>query len=204
VPLPNDAVGTHFKEDINEGLEFLSKMLKCANRLAEEHHALPVDRNNIQNFFEHAHALEMDWRITRGGLSKSEILQALDVSEDDANEVDIEDIQWNWQDAIEHFLIEQSVKGLQQVEESGEVIAVYDASSRTYLYQRLYDYYCGEWGTDEFDKIATELESLLKKFNPREALARFRPLLPESMRYALIDQVRKPVEADLYLLPVLE
>jgi len=56
----------------------------------------------------------------------------------------------------------------------------------------------------QLTRISDELESLLRLFSPREAIARLRPLLPESFRFNLVDQLRKPVEADLYLLPFSE
>jgi hypothetical protein len=200
LPLPFDAIGEHFPDSLDDGVDFLPAMLERARKLSVEHTAIPIGRNEIERFFEQAHAIEMDYRIARGGLTEEEIRQALGGSNEYIDPKEVESIQWEWQDAIEEFLLLQSSKAIQSMEDD-TVIAVYDGSSRSYLYDRLQDFY-----VDELDlhHLSEELKTLLERFKPREALARFRPFLPENLRYDLIDQLRKPVEADFYLLPQFE
>jgi hypothetical protein len=203
VPLPEDAIGEHFHVGLSEGLHILPKMLQRARELAEEHGALKVQRTEIEEFFEAAHAAEMDARIERGGLTAEEIQVAFDNDQQSASPSEIEEIQWDWQEAIEHFLVEQSAKGAECADENGEVVAVHDGSLSFYLYRRFGDFYEteSEIEPEDLQRTLHELETLLRLFKPREAIARFRPLLPESLRFNLVDQLRKPVEADLYLLP---
>ena len=122
------------------------------------------------------------------------------------SKAEIELIQHDWQDAIEQFLVEQSPKGAEYFDDDAEVIAVHDGSLSKFLFDRFCDFYEGESEIEpqELLRIMNELQTLLQLFKPREAIARFRPLLPESLRFSLIDQLRKPVEADLYLLPSCE
>lgn len=203
VPLPEDAVGEHFHERLEDGIQILPKMLARARELAEEYAALKADRNRIEKFFEVAHAAEMDLRIERGGLTAEEIRLALEHDKQTVSSADIEVIQRDWQDAIEQFLVVQSPRGADLIDDDGEVVAVHDGSLSTYLFARFHDFYesYGEIEPEEMSRLTGELDALLRLFKPREAIARFRPLLPESLRFSLIDQLRKPVEADLYLLP---
>lgn len=203
VPLPDGAIGEHFQEPFGEGVNVLSKMLERARTLAEEYAAVKVDIENIEEFFEAAHAAEMDMRIERGGLTAEEIRLTLEHDHQSVSKAEIEGIQRDWQDAIERFLVKQSTKGTECFDESGEVVAVHDGSLSTFLLDRFISYYGVESQLEpaELLRIMGELETLLRLFKPREAIARFRPLLPEAMRFSLIDQLHKPVEADLYLLP---
>ena len=77
VPLPAGAIGEHFDGDLDDGEHLLSKMLERARELAEVNAALKVDRDKIEEFFEAAHAAEMNLRIERGGLTAEEIRLAL-------------------------------------------------------------------------------------------------------------------------------
>jgi hypothetical protein len=203
IRLPEGAAGEHFDFDFTSRNNGLSEMLASAERLATEHGAREVASDAIESFFEEAHAVEMDARIAQGGLTKSEILAKFDGEAIDPDE--IEQIQWNWQNAIEEFLLTQSVKA-EQLDENKEVFAVYDGSLSSFLLERIQQFYEDFEGiqADQRERIVAELESMLQKFSPREAMARFRPHLPESLRYVLLDQVRKPIEADLYLLPYSE
>ena len=206
VPLPEGAIGEHFQADFYDGVHILPKMLERARELAEENAALKVDRNQIEDFFEAAHAAEMDLRIERGGLTAEEIRCALEHDQQSVSKAEIEVIQRDWQGAIEQFLVEQSPKGAECYDEVGEVIAVHDGSLSAFLFDRFRDFFEDDCDIEpeELLRILGELENLLRLFKPREAIARFRPLLPESLRFSLIDQLRKPVEADLYLLPSCE
>jgi hypothetical protein len=203
VPLPDGAIGEHFHENFSAGVEILPKMLERARELVEENDVVKVDRANIEEFFEAAHAAEMDLRIERGGLTADEIRLAFEHDHQSVSSAEIEVIQCDWQGAIERFLIEQSAKSVEHFDDSGEVVAVHDGSLSAFLLNRFNDFYSHEVEVEpeELSRIMDELKTLLRLFKPREAIARFRPLLPESQRFSLIDQLRTPVEADLYLLP---
>ncbi len=203
IPLPDDAIGEHFDEDFYDGVHILPKMLQRARDLAEENGAIKVDRKRIAKFFESAHAAEMDARIERGGLTVEEIRAVLGEDQQSVSEADVEKIRWDWQEAIEYFLVDLSLKNEDQ---TGELMAVYDGSLGSYLRERICDFYAVESNLEpkQLVRIKDELESLLHLFQPREAVARLRPLLPESLRFTLVDQLHKPVEVDLYLLPFAE
>ena len=178
-------------------------MLQRARELANDNDVIKVDRNRIEAFFESAHAAEMDARIERGGLTTEEIRAALGEGEEKISEAEVQEIQWNWQESIEEFLLAHSLKSN---EASGQLLAVYDGILASYLRRRIFDYYTSEGKLElsQVSRIEKELESLLQLFQPREAIARLRPLLPESLRFKLVDQLRRPIEADLYLLPFCE
>ncbi len=200
IPLPEGAIGEHFDEDFLDDVDVLEGMLQRARQLAEENAAVKVDRKKIVEFFESAHAAEMDSRIHRGGLTAEEIRAALSRELVTVSQADIEEIQWDWQESIEQFLVDHSLK---DVDESGEMLAVHNGTLASYVRQRICEFYETETDIEpaQLTRISDELESLLQLFSPREAIARLRPLLPESLRFNLVDQLRKPVEADLYLLP---
>ncbi len=203
IPLPDDAIGEHFDEDFYDGVHILPKMLQRARDLAVANGAIKVDRKRIAKFFESAHAAEMDARIERGGLTVEEIRAVLGEDQESLSEAEVEKIQWDWQESIEDFLVDLSLKS---ADETGELLAVYDGSLGSYLQERICDFYAMESNLEprQLVRIKDELESLLQLFQPREAVARLRPLLPESLRFSLVDQLRKPVEADVYILPFAE
>ena len=124
VPLPEGAIGEHFQDDFYDGVHILPKMLERARELVEDNAVLKVDRGRIEEFFEAAHAAEMDLRIKRGGLTAEEIRCALEQDQQTVSKAEIEVIQRDWQDAIEEFLVEHSPNGTECQEGDGEVIAV--------------------------------------------------------------------------------
>ncbi len=189
IPLPEGAIGEHFGYNFEASVRGLSKMLDRAAALAKAHDARPINRDCIPQFFEEAHATEMDARIVRGGLTKDEI-QAVFKGQH-VPESEIEEIQWNWQEAIEQFLVTQSSRA-SELDESEDIIAVHDGSRGSFLFDRIQRFYedIGEPESEQLRSIIEELETMLQKFAPREAVARFRPLLPEAWRYDLIDKVR--------------
>jgi len=134
IPLPEGAIGEHFDEDFIDDLDVLEGMLERARELAEENAAVKVDSKKIVEFFESAHAAEMDSRIERGGLTAEEIRAALSREQDTVSQADVEEIQCDWQESIEQFLVDHSLK---DVDESGELLAVHNGSLGTYLRKRI-------------------------------------------------------------------
>jgi hypothetical protein len=162
-----------------------------------------VNPQRIAIFFEEAHAAEMDSRIACGGLAEEEIRASLFAQGTHASDQDVEDIQGQWQQAIEQHLLDFSTRGRVQRTAGREILVVHDGSLHHYLRSRICPLLrcSGELDQRQFLAMVNELGLLLETFTPREAMARFRPLLPGTLRYDLIDQLHQPVEADLYTLP---
>ncbi|MCA9191576.1 MAG: hypothetical protein KDB03_07435 [Planctomycetales bacterium] len=205
VPLPNDAVGKFYWMDLGDNPELLSRMWVEAKELVDHNKAQSIPPERVANFFEEAHATEMDFRIQRGGLSEDEIRASFAAQHIEPTAVDIANIQSQWQHAIEEYLLDFSPRGCQQYEQGLDVLIVHAASLSDYVAHRLNDALnlagYETYEEDDLREMQEELLGLLRKFPVREAIARFRPLLPKELRYHLIDQLKSPVEADLYQLP---
>lgn len=206
--LPAEAVGRFHRGRLSESFELLSQMWLEASELIDEHHVQPVELGEVPAFFEDAHAAEMDCRIANGGVSELEIREALIAQGIEPDTTDVEEIQEQWQVAIELHLLDFSSRAMNHYASGSDVLIVYDGSVGSYLMNRLRDRLDDFEDLDPQREISREdvLESLgelrvlLSRFSPREAIARFRPLLPLALRYDLIDQLKHPVEADFYLL----
>lgn len=201
-----DAAGRFFQGALSDDFQLLSRMWLEAKELVDRHEVNNVDPSTVCQFYEEAHAAEMDCRIREGGISESEIRVAFQSQGVEPNREDIEAIQEQWQDAIESHLLDFSSRGQDHHYSGRQVLVVHNGSLHAYLVGRIQDL-VEEFGDlegidrDELLELCAELRILLEKFSPREAMARFRPLLPKLVRYDLIDQLRFPIEADLYLLP---
>ncbi len=207
VRLSHDAVGKHFDGSLAEDLDsLLTRMWDACQRLLEEHQVRPIDPERVDAFYEEAHWNEMQYYIQRGGLSAEEIRAVLSAQGNEPTAEEIDQVQAEWQEAIEFHLIDFSSRGLEYYYEGGDVLIVYDGSVASYLMDRMRNFLADvplDDGLRESQILESlkELEALLQRFSPRDAVARFRALLPPSARYRLIDQINTPVEADLYLLP---
>ena len=204
--LPPDAVGRFFRGNLGHDFELLSRMWLEAKELVDHHEVTRVAEEQIAEFFEDAHAAEMDCRIKAGGLSESEIRETFQGQGVVPTEEEINSIQQRWQDAIEDHLLEYSTRARNYFHSGGNVLFVHEGSIKRFLIERLQslltsvaDY--AEVSIEENDRLHTELSELLDRFDPREAIARFRPLLPSKLRYELVDQIQTPLQADVYVLP---
>ena len=203
LPVPSGAVGKYYSQQLSHDFEVLSRMWLDAKDLVDAHDVHAVDPQRITQYFEEAHAAHMDSRIASGGVSEAEIRAAFEAQGSQASREDIEEIQEEWQQAIEAHLLDFSPRGVEQHRAGREILIVHDASVGSYLVNRIQDLYESLLPNDQ-DRLlpmSTELQQLLQRFSPREAMARFRPLLPNELRYDLVDQIKQPVEADLYALP---
>lgn len=204
--LPDDAIGRFYSERLSDNFDLLSRMWLDAREMVDQHDVLPVRPNAIAEFFEEAHAAEMDNRIACGGVSETEIRSAFAAQGLEATEGDIVDLQTHWQTAIDKHILDFSSRSLNHVYAGDKILIVHDGSVARYLLNQVRSMLDELESPELLDQETlldafSELRTLLGKFPPREAIARFRPLLPAQLRYQLVDQLRRPVEADLYLLP---
>lgn len=203
--LPSDAIGRFHAGQLSENFDLLNQMWLEAVELVEAHEVHPVDRQRIAEFFEEAHAAEMEFRIAHGGVSAEEIRYSLAAQGVEPTSADIEHVQQQWQESIENYLLDFSSRGMNHHVGGGEILIVHDGSLPDYLIRRIQGMLeqkeiDEDPGAEDMLQWIVELRSLLDRFSPREAMARFRPLLPQSMRYHLVDQMSHPLEADLYSL----
>jgi hypothetical protein len=203
--LPSDAIGSFHSGRLSENFPLLSRMWLEVKDLVDEHEVTPVAPARIAEFFEEAHTCEMDYRVAQGGVSEQEVRSALTAQGLEPSEEDVAEIQEQWQNAIEEHLLDFSSRAQNHQYSGGTILIVYNGSVRSYLMNRILDM-LDDVGSlegvsrEELLSIVAELRELLNRFSPREAMARFRPLLPPAIRYSLVDQLKQPVEADLYLL----
>lgn len=205
--LPAGSVGRHFRGDLRENFELLSQMwLEAVELLDAQQASQPVqlvDADHIEDFYEDAHAVEMECRIRAGGVTEEEVRASFSAQGITPTDNDIAEIQEQWQSAIEDHLLDCSERAQNFHDEGSEILVVYDRSVKSYLLSRMQDFLeqHSDENLSEIADMRTELEELLSRFAPRDALARFRPLLPKDLRYKLVDQLRHPIEADFYALP---
>ena len=197
----------HIDKRISENVRVVSKMLGIALKLIEQNPAKPVLVEDVPRRYERFYADEMAWRIRKGGLDRDEIVEVFKAEGLEIDEEKINKVRNKWQFAIESFLIEQSRRAAEQDDDGHEVLAVHDGSNKSFLIDRLDGFLDavadGLEDMKEIDaeRLRGELNQLLNRFSPREAISRFRAILPQSIRYSLIDQIKKPIETDLYLMP---
>ncbi len=207
VQLPADVLGRYYNVSFSEEPGLAARMWSEVQELAEGLECIAIENSpeSIARIFEDAHAEEMDYRLVSGGLSEAEILQSLSSQGTPVSADDVEMVQASWQAAIEQHLLDFSPRGLNHHILGREILVVYDGSVNSYLINRI-GRMLEQWeivderSRDEIVAILEELQELLNRFTPREAIARFRPLLPQKLRYDLVDQLSMPVEADFYVL----
>lgn len=199
---PAEAAGKFYQARLSEDASLLSKMWLDAKEFVDSNSVVPFEADGIASFFEEAHAAEMDYLIEQGGISEKEIRSTLLAHGVEPSQSDIDDIQAEWQTAIENHLLDFSSQGKNHQLDGHDVLVVHDGSANNYLLGRLESCLAKTADSARDDLAKTrELAAMLKLFSPREALSRFRPFLPIDSRYEMIDQVQYPIQADLYLLP---
>lgn len=203
VQLPPDASGKYFSGRLEDDFQLLSQMWLEAKDIVDNEIVYEVRPEDIRAFFEHAHATEMDTWIACGGLSESEIRDSFEVQGIEASNDDVESIQCQWQSAVERQLASLSSKAREHLRQGSEVLVVHENCISAHLVERLSTLFQeNEIHRDrDLAEILAELEILLRRFSPREAIARLRPVLPNHLRYQLIDQLTSPVGADVYRFP---
>ena len=203
--LPEEALGKFFSEKLSENRLLLDEMHQAAECISQSHGVVQWENDDVPLFYEESHAAEMDLRMRRGGLSVEEIERTFSAYGAIANAADIHHVQSQWQDAIEKHLIDFSSHAMNLVVQGQLVFAVHDGSEQVFLVEKLQSTLSrlvrASALSNEINVSAVELKEMLTKFSPREAIARFRPLLPSGLRYELVDQISRPLPADLYVLP---
>jgi hypothetical protein len=206
VPLSNDAIGRLYHHQLSGDFGLIGRMYSEARSLAEVHQAVKLQPTLLAEVLEAAHAREMDLRMNAGGVSEQEIRVALARQGVAVSEEDVATIQNQWQAAIQGHLLDFSPRAMNYHIEGHRILVVHDGSLKNFLVDQLSGLIrCVSRSQDPVQRQVisafAELPQLLSIFTPREAVARFRALLPRESRYRLVDQLKKPVEADLYVLP---
>jgi hypothetical protein len=197
------AAGCHYDECLSSDPDLLQRMYDRARELVDEYKPLPVSADRIAEFFEEAHASEMKLRVANGGISATEIQDVLLRQGVEPTSTRVAGIQGQWQSAIEDYLLEFSARGKNRQMDGQRVLIVHDGSVSSYLITMLRPVILSTTqDVNEIESLCVELEQMLERFSPREAVARFRPLLPMKNRFELVDQITRPLAADVYALKV--
>ncbi|MCR9291347.1 MAG: hypothetical protein NXI32_01425 [bacterium] len=207
VPLPPGSVGHFYREGLDEECALLDQMWADAKEIAASHAATVWRAQNVPAIYEQAHAREMDYRLSIGGLTEQEICEALSQQNIAPSTDDIHAIQQQWQNAIHAHLLDFSSTALNYRVAGRQILIVHDGSLKSDLVDRLSNLLKGlgqpksQPHQRQLVSAFAELPAMMAHFAPREAIARFRPFLPPEARYELIDVLSQPVEADFYVLP---
>jgi hypothetical protein len=199
--LPSDAIGRHFGGRLSENFGLLSQMWLEAKELVDRHRVQLVSADKLAEFYEEAHAVEMECRMRAGGVTESEVRASFAAQGIEPTDEDVAGIVAQWQTAISEHLLDLSPKAESHLEQGQHVLVVHDSTEREFLTRGLQVFFNSlkDAAPTENDLVG-EFRMLLTKFSPRDAVARFRALLPSQFRYRLIDQIRHPVEADFYVM----
>lgn len=201
LPLPPDAVGKHFDGNLSENFELLSQMWLEAKELLDCHRVHLVAPDKLPEFYEVAHAVEMEFRMRAGGVTEGEVRTSFAAQGIESTDEDVAAIVEQWQTAIAEHLLGLSKKAEARLDDGQQVLVVHDATTREFLTHSLQNFFDSIESVNPVKAdLVHEFQLLLMKFSPRDAVARFRALMPSKMRYRLIDQLKHPVEADFYLL----
>lgn len=205
--IPTDtSLGKHFSESFDYNVPLLSRMWLEAKEMVDQLDCRVIDRGRVADFFETAHATEMDWRMANGGVTKQEVTAAFLAQGIIATRHDVEAIQERWQNAIDAYV-------LKHANASGprdQLFVVHDHSIPSHVRKRLasqIDRAPSDHQPTVTSGVCTNsstteslLENMLALFPVREAVARLRPHLPEPSRFQFIKQTTQPFEADIYRL----
>lgn len=200
---PADSVGCHFEGRLTGNPNLLYQMYLRALQLVEKYKPLPVAPQRIAEFFEEAHASEMALRVTCGGITELEIQEVLQRQGVSPTTTEVAWIQRQWQSAIEDYLLEFSACGKSRKMDGQRILIVHEGSIPSYLRTILQPVILAsttDW--QEAELLSREFEQMLNRFAPREAVARFRPLLPSKDCFHLVDQISRPVSGDVYAVTV--
>lgn len=196
---PLDSAGYHFEGRLSSNPRLLYQMYARAIQLVAEFKPLPVDPQHIAEFFEEAHASEMALRVTCGGITESEIQEVLQRQGVVATSTQVDWIQRQWQSAIESYLLEFSARGKNRQMDGQRIMIVHEGSIPSYVASILRPVIqAASENPLEAERLGGELEQILQEFSPREAIARFLPLMPLHRRFDLVDQMNRPICADVY------
>lgn len=198
-----ESSGCHFDGKLSSDLSLLNRMYQKAIELIDHHRPRPIDPDRIGEFFEEAHENEMASRVHCGGITESEIHDVLIRQGVLPTAAHVTLIQRQWQLAIEDYLLEFSARGKNKKIDGCQILIVHQGSLSSYLIDQLRPLISRTLqDSRRSEALVSELSQLLKKLEPREAITRLRSLLPVDRDFDLIDQMIRPVPADVYAWPI--
>jgi hypothetical protein len=193
--------GRYFQGRLSDDLSLLDQMHGAARQLLQDHIATPVDPLRIAEFFEEAHAYEMACRVASGGISQQEILEALRRQGVQPTDRQVAAVQCQWQSAIQDYLLEFSPRGKNCLVAGHQLLIVHDGSYVNFLNSQLSQLLKHSLAdAQEIQLLRLQLNQLLDRFPPRQAISRFCRLLPSACGLRLVDQLQQPVACDVYAL----
>ncbi len=191
--------GRYFQGSLSVDFSLLDQMHVAARQLLQDHTATPVDPHHIAEFFEEAHAYEMACRVASGGISQQEILEALRRQGVQPTSDQVSAVQCQWQAAIQDYLLEFSPQGKNYLVAGHRLLIVHDGSYVNFLSSQLSQLLKQSLAdAQEIGLLCQQLEQLLERFQPRQAISRFCRLIPMACMLRLVDQMRFPVACDVY------
>ncbi len=200
--LPDDAVGKFFTGQLRDDFKLLDQMYAEALKLMRKHTVRVINPTEVDDFYESAHEAEIVARIESGGVSEAEIRQSFVAQGIEVDESEIALIAREWQNRVDEYLLDFADTAGEMHTDGDDILVVHDRCGKLFLKDRLKDYMVedDEMESDQQQYLTSELVELLERFTPRDAVARFRPLLPTASRYRLVEQIQEPLPADFYLL----
>ncbi|MFO0939530.1 MAG: hypothetical protein U0930_02065 [Pirellulales bacterium] len=198
----DDSAGQSFDGRLSQNFSLIDRMYHEACELASRHQVVLIDPDRIAQFYEQAHEFEMAQRVHCGGITETEIRDVLVRQGLEPTESQVATIQRHWQLAIEDYLLEFSARGKNRLVDGDRVLVVHAGSLGNFLIAQLESVLAKAVDNPrEIAKLASELQQLVDQYEPREAIHRFLALLPTGHGIELVDQIVRPVPADLYVLP---
>lgn len=88
----------------------LAELVKRFRNEAPQEGAKTVSTEEFPKYFARRHAMDMDWRINRGGLSEAEIRRIAERDDNECTPEMVNQIQANWREAISEFFKERCLK----------------------------------------------------------------------------------------------
>lgn len=199
---PDDSAGRSFDGRLSTDFLIIDRMYEVACALAKQQEPVPIDPERIAQFYELAHEHEMAQRVHCGGITETEIRDVLLRQGVEPTESQVATLQRQWQLAIEDYLLEFSARGKNRLMDGDHILIVYAGSLRSYLLGQLEPIITNSvQAAHERTKLILDLDQLLNQFDPREAVERFLAILPNNHGIDLVDQIIRPIPADIYAGP---
>lgn len=198
----DDATGRCFDGRLSLNFAMIDRMYEEVQELAKQHELTPIDTDQIAQFYELAHEHEMAQRVHCGGVTETEIRDVLLRQGVEPTESQVATIQRQWQLAIEDYLLEFSAQGKNRLVAGDRILVVHAGSLPNYLLGQLGPVITKSLGDPrEKTKLILELRALLDQYEPRQAIERLLAVLPSTHCIDLVDQIVRPVPADIYAWP---
>lgn len=198
-----DAIGCHFEGKLSFDFTLIDQMYLKAVELMGSQQTMTIEPERIAQFFEEAHIAEMSCLVRCGGITDGAIRDVLRRQGILATDHIVGLIQRQWQQSIEDYLLEYSARGRNCQVAGQRVLVVYQGSVAGYLVDQLQPLItCSSPVVSRCDELNHQLRAMLDRLDPREAVSQFRSMLPARHRLELVDQLMRPIPADVYALPL--